>query len=584
MPPRISRRAPTTSSPSCAAGSPRAPRTPPTRRRAPRRGAEGPERPRLHRRLRRRRHAPRRPAGSPAATSSRSRSSRRGSCPGTCAAAIRLGGVVAPGAPVGGHPDRPPRAARAWSATSWSTPPPAKLGPAIAHAPRVGQPPQPQPARRGRARRGRGRPPPRGHPRAARPRRRRLRVDQGVERREPALDVGVRRGRRARSSRSSPRSTSCAGDEPARRSSSTSTWRSTATSTSPIAVFTTPARPAAAARTSRPASCCRPTCPTRSARCRSCRTGRPRAARAGGAAHQGARGQGREPRHGAGRRRAPRLAARHLRHQAGHRHQLQARPRLVADARAHRRGEARRRRPQPVRRRARLAHRAASAASTSRVEFEMLLGMATGQAEAVRRDVGKLLLYTPVVNPSEFDVAIAYLIRRLEENASQDNFMSAVFELGTTTAALRARAGALPAFARGARRGRRGCPSRTARRTAAPSGPTRRSPPRWRFRMPRAGHRARGRRLAHEHRARAHARLARRADVRRTARSTSADPHATAGPGATPGFRNEPDTDPALAANRDWGRAHPRPRARVAPRHRHHRGRPRRRRRDARDA
>ncbi|WP_040167168.1 bifunctional proline dehydrogenase/L-glutamate gamma-semialdehyde dehydrogenase [Microbacterium gorillae] len=66
---------------------------------------------------------------------------------------------------------------------------------------------------------------------------------------------------------------------------------------------------------------------------------------------------------------------------------------------------------------------------TDGVEFEMLLGMATGQAEAVRADVGELLLYTPVVNPSEFDVAIAYLIRRLEENASQENFMSAVFEL-----------------------------------------------------------------------------------------------------------------------------------------------------------
>ena len=64
-----------------------------------------------------------------------------------------------------------------------------------------------------------------------------------------------------------------------------------------------------------------------------------------------------------------------------------------------------------------------------RVEFEMLLGMATSQAEAVRKDVGRLLLYTPVVNPAEFDVAISYLIRRLEENASQDNFMSAVFEL-----------------------------------------------------------------------------------------------------------------------------------------------------------
>jgi len=63
------------------------------------------------------------------------------------------------------------------------------------------------------------------------------------------------------------------------------------------------------------------------------------------------------------------------------------------------------------------------------VEFEMLLGMAPGQAEAVRRDVGGLLLYTPVVHPREFDVAIAYLVRRLEEGASHDNFMSAVFNL-----------------------------------------------------------------------------------------------------------------------------------------------------------
>ncbi|BCJ40660.1 1-pyrroline-5-carboxylate dehydrogenase [Actinoplanes ianthinogenes] len=68
------------------------------------------------------------------------------------------------------------------------------------------------------------------------------------------------------------------------------------------------------------------------------------------------------------------------------------------------------------------------------IEFEMLLGMAEGQAEAVRREVGGLLLYTPVVRPEQFDVAIAYLIRRLEEGASSDNFMSAVFELHTSAA------------------------------------------------------------------------------------------------------------------------------------------------------
>jgi len=40
----------------------------------------------------------------------------------------------------------------------------------------------------------------------------------------------------------------------------------------------------------------------------------------------------------------------------------------------------------------------------------------------------------PVVHPQEFDVAIAYLIRRLEEGASQENFMSAVFELNDSAA------------------------------------------------------------------------------------------------------------------------------------------------------
>ncbi|MDX6233695.1 MAG: RHH-type transcriptional regulator, proline utilization regulon repressor / proline dehydrogenase [Nocardioidaceae bacterium] len=63
------------------------------------------------------------------------------------------------------------------------------------------------------------------------------------------------------------------------------------------------------------------------------------------------------------------------------------------------------------------------------VDFEMLLGMDSGPVDAVRDDIGQLLLYTPVVHPSEFDVAISYLVRRLEENASSDNFMSAAFEL-----------------------------------------------------------------------------------------------------------------------------------------------------------
>ena len=66
---------------------------------------------------------------------------------------------------------------------------------------------------------------------------------------------------------------------------------------------------------------------------------------------------------------------------------------------------------------------------TGAVDFEMLIGMAPDQADAVRETVGRLLLYTPVVHPKEFDAAVGYLVRRLDENASSENFMSAVFDL-----------------------------------------------------------------------------------------------------------------------------------------------------------
>lgn len=126
-----------------------------------------------------------------------------------------------------------------------------------------------------------------------------------------------------------------------------------------------------------------------------------------------------------------------------------------------------------------------------RVEFEMLQGMATAQAEAVKRDVGGLLLYTPVVHPKEFDSAISYLIRRLEENASPENFMSGVFELGSSPQAF-------------AREADRFTASLAALDDDVPA--------------PRRVQN-RGRTL----------------DVARD-----------------PGFSNEPDTDPSLAANRDW--------------------------------
>ncbi|VXC37336.1 bifunctional proline dehydrogenase/L-glutamate gamma-semialdehyde dehydrogenase [Arthrobacter sp. 8AJ] len=130
----------------------------------------------------------------------------------------------------------------------------------------------------------------------------------------------------------------------------------------------------------------------------------------------------------------------------------------------------------------------------SGIEFEMLLGMAQGQAEAVKKDVGSLLLYTPVVHPSEFDVAIAYLIRRLEEGASQENFMSAVFELSENEGLFE-------------REKQRFLSSLEALDNTVPL-PNRRQ----------------DRNLPPE-----------------------AMPHT--------GFRNTPDTDPALPANRTWGRA-----------------------------
>ncbi|WJZ67273.1 bifunctional proline dehydrogenase/L-glutamate gamma-semialdehyde dehydrogenase [Kocuria rosea] len=128
------------------------------------------------------------------------------------------------------------------------------------------------------------------------------------------------------------------------------------------------------------------------------------------------------------------------------------------------------------------------------VDFEMLLGMATGQAEAVKRDVGSLLLYTPVVHPAEFDVAIAYLIRRLEEGASRENFMSAVFELSTDEELFE-------------REKQRFLASLAGLDDTVP-----------------APHRVQDRSLPEP-------------------------------PAPVDAFTNTPDTDPAVAANRDWGRA-----------------------------
>ncbi len=196
------------------------------------------------------------------------------------------------------------------------------------------------------------------------------------------------------------------------------------------------------------------------------------------------------------------------------------------------------------------------------VEFEMLLGMAQGQVEAIARDVGHVLLYVPVVRPDEFDVAISYLVRRLEENASSENFLSAAFDLADEPdlfarerdrfLASLARADD-PALVTGARRRQD--------RAAATAGHVTRAPA--------AEHEAA---RAEDGLTQAVLGIARSASATETTpvapvveeRRFGAEhfvetavyaPRETRGVAAgAPGFHNAPDTDPALPANRAWAR------------------------------
>lgn len=126
------------------------------------------------------------------------------------------------------------------------------------------------------------------------------------------------------------------------------------------------------------------------------------------------------------------------------------------------------------------------------LDVEMLQGMSPGAARAVQERTGPVRLYTPIVSRDSLDVAVSYLVRRLEELASPGNFLHALasegFEDGIAeqAAAFRTsidRAAVVPT---------------TPRRHQDPARPPRR--------------------------------------------------------GQTDRFRNEPHTDPALAVNRRWVR------------------------------
>ncbi|MHA2789149.1 proline dehydrogenase family protein [Corynebacterium sp. S7] len=132
------------------------------------------------------------------------------------------------------------------------------------------------------------------------------------------------------------------------------------------------------------------------------------------------------------------------------------------------------------------------------VDSEMLQGMSPAQQEAVRSDFGKQILYTPVVHRDDFDVAVSYLVRRLEENAAPQNFLHALFAPGGTG------------------------------------------------------------RLAEQEQV-FRAAVARRREIFSGAQRTQnrleeSQRHAKALESETGRFTNEPDTDPALAPNRQWAR------------------------------
>ncbi|MGR3973610.1 MAG: proline dehydrogenase family protein [Candidatus Rhabdochlamydia sp.] len=71
----------------------------------------------------------------------------------------------------------------------------------------------------------------------------------------------------------------------------------------------------------------------------------------------------------------------------------------------------------------------AEAGSESFVHFEMLEGMAESVRRAVQQVAHSILLYCPVAKKTDFQSAVAYLIRRLDENTGKDNFLKHSFGL-----------------------------------------------------------------------------------------------------------------------------------------------------------
>ena len=65
----------------------------------------------------------------------------------------------------------------------------------------------------------------------------------------------------------------------------------------------------------------------------------------------------------------------------------------------------------------------------SQLDIEMLEGMANAESLAISHHVYKVLLYTPVTQYEDFPTAVAYLVRRLDENTSTENYLRASFDI-----------------------------------------------------------------------------------------------------------------------------------------------------------
>ncbi len=71
----------------------------------------------------------------------------------------------------------------------------------------------------------------------------------------------------------------------------------------------------------------------------------------------------------------------------------------------------------------------ASRGVEAEVEPEMLEGMADPLRRVVQRVAGQVLVYAPSVDQRDFASAVAYLVRRLDENTAEDNFLRRSFAM-----------------------------------------------------------------------------------------------------------------------------------------------------------